>query len=199
MDGALFTMGLSMTVIQGSWGFNRGNRGFKGFFDPKNLLKFLRQFFKKDGPVSLAEYLDDRLVIFLDIQSQREAIETLIEALDKAHKLKDKEIFHRAILDREKIVSTGIGLGVAIPHAKMEGYEDFFIAVGIQSGRGIEWNSLDGTQVHLIFMIGGPDNRQTEYLKILSKLTLAIKDHEFRKAILNSTSARQVIDLFKTC
>ncbi|HEY5235368.1 MAG TPA: PTS sugar transporter subunit IIA, partial [Rhabdochlamydiaceae bacterium] len=74
-----------------------------------------------------------------------------------------------------------------------------FIAIGIQGGRGIEWNSLDGSQVHLIFMIGGPDNRQTEYLKILSRLTMAIKESERRKALLKATSAKQVIDLFKGC
>jgi PTS system nitrogen regulatory IIA component len=90
-------------------------------------------------------------------------------------------------------------LGVAIPHAKLTGYEEFFIAIGIQGGRGIEWNSLDGSQVHLIFMIGGPDNRQTEYLKILSRLTMAIKELDRRKALLKATSAKQVIDLFKGC
>ena len=189
-----------MTVVQESWNFNGRKRGFKGLFDPKNLLRFLHQFFKKDGPMSLTEYLDDRLVVFLDVQTQADAIDSLIEALDVAHKLKDKAAFHKAILDREKIVSTGIGLGVAIPHAKLGGYEEFFIAIGIQGGRwGIEWNSLDGSQVHLIFMIGGPDNRQTEYLKILSRLTMAIKESDRRKALLKATSAKQVIDLFKGC
>jgi PTS system nitrogen regulatory IIA component len=149
--------------------------------------------------VSIADYLDDRLVVFLDVETQGDAIAVLVEALDAGHKLKDKEQFHKAILDREKIVSTGVGLGVAIPHAKLQGYEDFFIAVGIQSGRGIEWNALDGSQVHLIFMIGGPDNRQTEYLRILSRLTMAIKDTERRKDLLKATSAEQVISLFKGC
>lgn len=188
-----------MAIAQGSWNFPRGKGSFKGWFDPKKLLRFLREWMKKDEPVSLAEYLDERLVIFLDVQRQIEAIETLIEALDAAHKLKDKGAFYQAIMDREKIVSTGIGLGAAIPHAKLGGYEDFFIVIGIQGGRGIEWCSLDGSQVHLIFMIGGPDNKQTEYLNILSKLTLAIKDVERRQSLLKATSARQVIDLFKTC
>ncbi len=186
-----------MTAIQQSWKYSGG--GWKGKFDPKRLLKFLRQLFKKDGPVSIIDYLDDRLVIFLQAETQLAAIDELIEALDLAHQLKNKERFHQAILDREKIVSTGIGLGVAIPHAKLPGYEQFFIAIGVQEGQGIEWNSLDGSQVHLIFMIGGPDNRQTEYLNILSRLTMAIKDTERRKALLKATSAQQVIDLFKGC
>jgi len=189
-----------MTVAQESWqNFNGQKKGFRGIFDPKNLLRRLRKWFKKDNPVSITEYLDDRLVVFLNVQTQEQAIDALIEALDQAHKLKNRSTFHKAILDREKLVSTGVGLGVSIPHAKLGGYDDFFISIGIQGGRGIEWNSLDGSQVHLIFMIGGPDNKQTEYLKILSRLTMAIKDPERRMALLKATSAKQVIDLFKGC
>ena len=186
-----------MTAVQQSWKYPGGR--WRGMFDPKKLLKFLRQLFKKDGPVSVTDYLDDRLVVFLESGTQQQAIDELIEALDLAHQLKDKQKFHQAILDREKIVSTGIGLGVAIPHAKLPGYDHFFIAIGVQEGQGIEWNSLDGSQVHLIFMIGGPDNRQTEYLNILSRLTMAIKDSTRSKALLKATSAQQVIDLFKGC
>ncbi len=149
--------------------------------------------------MSISDYLDDRLVVFLDVANRDDAIQALIEALGDGHVLKDKDKFHQAILDREKIVSTGIGLGVAVPHAKLQGYDDFFIAVGIQSGRGIDWNALDGSQVHLIFMIGGPDNKQKEYLNILSRLTVAIKDVERRKNLLKATSALQVIALFKGC
>ena len=188
---------MAMTTVQGNWKYPGG--GWKQRFDPKNLLRFLRQFFKKDGPVSLADYLDDRLVVFLKSDHQLEAIKELVDALDLAHTLKDKKQFHQAILDREKIMSTGVGLGVAIPHAKLPNYDRFFIAIGVQEGQGIEWNSIDGTRVHLIFMIGGPDNRQTEYLNILSRITMAIKDPERRKALLKATSARQVIDLFKGC
>lgn len=163
------------------------------------LLEELRGFLKKGKAVSIENYLDDRLVVFLNVSTQQEALDELIEALDAAHKLKDKPAFRKAIIDREKLVSTGIGLSVAVPHAKLPEYEDFFIAIGIQSNRGIEWNSLDGSQVHLIFMIGGPDNRQTEYLRILSRLTVAVKNSERRKDLLKAVSARQVIDLFKGC
>jgi PTS system nitrogen regulatory IIA component len=163
------------------------------------VLARLRDLVRIGRRVNIAEYLDDRLVVFLDVETRDEAITTLVDALDLASKLKDKEAFHHAILEREKIVSTGIGLGVAVPHTKLPGYDEFFIAIGIQSSRGIDWNSIDGSQVHLIFMIGGPHNKQTEYLKILSGLTVAIKDPERRKEILKATSAIQVIELFKGC
>ena len=150
--------------------------------------------------MSISKYLDERLVVFLHhVQNRNDALLKLVDQLHEAGKLMDKDAFYQAILEREKIVSTGIGLGIAIPHAKLAGYEDFFIAIGIQSKPGIPWNSLDGHPVHCIFMIGGPDNKQTEYLKILSRLTVAIKDEERRKKMLRSLRAHQVIELFEGC
>lgn len=149
--------------------------------------------------MTISKYLDARLIVFLEESTRDAAIARLVDVLDEAGKLRDKNKFHSAILGREKIVSTGIGIGVAIPHAKLEGYSDFFIAIGIQKKKGIDWNALDGSEVKLIFMIGGPENKQTEYLKILSRLTQAVKDEDRRKKILKTNSPDQVIDLFQGC
>lgn len=148
--------------------------------------------------MGISDYLDEELVCFLDAKSQQEALTTLIDKLDLAGKLHDREAFFQAILEREKIISTGIGIGVAIPHAKLSGYTDFFIAIGIQKKGGIDWQSIDGLPVKLIFMIGGPENRQTEYLNILSMITTAIKDEERRKRLINAKSGREVVAIFKT-
>ncbi len=153
----------------------------------------------KEPSSVISNYLDERLIVFLEEETRDNAIERLIEQLDFEGVLFDKQEFHDAILGREKIVSTGIGIGVAIPHAKMPECSDFFIAVGIQKSKGINWNALDGSPVRLIFMIGGPDNKQTEYLKILSRLTHAIKDDERRRKLLKCTSVPEVLDLFIGC
>lgn len=145
------------------------------------------------------KYLDERLVIFLDEESREGVIESLVDRLSKEGKLQDKEKFLFSILEREKIVSTGIGIGVAIPHAKISGNVGFFVAIGVQKKRGIDWKALDGSLVNLIFMIGGPDNKQTEYLKVLSNLTQSIKDEQRRKLLLKCNTAKAVIDLFTGC
>ena len=149
--------------------------------------------------MAISDYLDPRIVVFLESEKRDDVLQELVMLLEKTHKLYNAEVFYQAILEREKIVSTGIGLGVAIPHAKLEGYEGFFIAIGIQRKKGIEWNALDGAPVRLIFMIGGPDNKQTEYLKILSHLTMAIKNEERRKKLLKAYNPQEVIDLFAGC
>jgi PTS system nitrogen regulatory IIA component len=139
--------------------------------------------------------MDPNLVCFIDVDTRQEALQEMVDMLYYADKLKDKEQFLKAILDREKVVSTGIGLGVAIPHAKLPDYPDFFIAIAI-SKKGIDWNALDNAAVRLIFMIGGPDDKQTEYLQLLSHLTMAIKDEERRKKLLTLNSKEAIIQLF---
>lgn len=151
---------------------------------------------RSDHPsVTIAQYLDPSLVLFLDVDQRDEALRALVERLDQQGKLKNKEEFYNAILDRERIISTGIGMGVAVPHAKLPVYTTFFIAIGIHH-KGIPWFSLDGIPVRLVFMIGGPDDKQTEYLQLLSRLTLALKDEERRKKMLQVKTPEAVIQLF---
>lgn len=142
------------------------------------------------------DYLRRDLVAFLEVNTRDEAIEALIDLLDKKGYLPDKEQFSQAIFHREGLVSTGIGMGVAIPHAKFQEMEEFFLAVGIQKEKGIDWNALDKAPVRLIFLIGGPADRQSEYLQILSQLTSAIKNVELRKELLKAQSKEEVLSLF---
>lgn len=141
-------------------------------------------------------YLSRDLVVYLDASDRNEALRQLIDVVVKSGKISDGEAFYNAIIEREKIVSTGIGMGIAIPHAKLSSYEDFFIEIGILS-KAVNWNSMDGFPVRLIFMIGGPDDKQTEYLQLLSALTVAIKDEERRKMLLLEKSPEKILELFK--
>ncbi len=109
--------------------------------------------------------------------------------------IEDRDAFHHAIKHREDLVSTGIGLGVAIPHAKLQNIDDFSICVGIQKSKGLEWDAIDGSPVRIIFMIAGPSNKQTEYLQILSKLTVAIKDEPLRRSLLSAQSPEEALSL----
>ena len=144
----------------------------------------------------ISKYLNPKLVTQIKVNERDAALNTLVELLDHEKKLLDKEAFYQAILERERIVSTGIGMGVAVPHAKLSGYSTFFIAIGVHQ-KGIPWDALDGIPVRLVFMIGGPDDKQTEYLQLLSRLTLAIKDEERRKKMLQLSKPEDIIALFK--
>ena len=117
---------------------------------------------KKHKNISVFPYLRSSRILFLQETSREGALQTLVEKMALEGVVPCKEKFLRALIERERLVSTGIGMGVAIPHAKMGDFSDFFIAIGIQKKRGIGWKSLDRAPVRLIFMIGGPDRRQSE-------------------------------------
>ncbi len=146
--------------------------------------------------IRISKCLDPQSIAFLSLKTRDEVILALVNLLADAGKIKNKESFYQAIIDREKIVTTGIGMGVAIPHAKLPDFDDFFMGIGILN-QGVDWGALDGSPVRLIFMIGGPDDKQTEYLQILSALTLALKDEERRKKLLSSDTPENIIKIFK--
>lgn len=145
--------------------------------------------------VKISKYLNRDLILFLNAPSRDEALYELVAAAHQAKILPDPQKFYHALINREKVVSTGIGMGVAIPHAKLPSFSGFFIAVGILK-RGVDWKALDGAPVRLIFMIGGPDDKQTEYLQILSGLTAALKEEHRRKIMVMATTPEAILSLF---
>lgn len=147
--------------------------------------------------IKIFPYLNPQLVSFFEATTRDEAIQRMVTIIHENGQMADEKAFYEAIIEREKIVSTGIGMGVAIPHAKLPSYDHFFIAIGVLK-KGVDWNALDGTSVRLIFMIGGPDDKQTEYLQILSGLTKMIKDENLRKKMLTVNSAEDMIDFLHT-
>ena len=144
----------------------------------------------------ISDYLDSRLIAFLKVKDRDAAIQALIDRLDRIGKIPDREAFRKAIFEREQVVSTGIGMGVALPHAKFKGFPDFFIAIGILAD-GVDWNAIDKALVQLIFLIGGPDDKQAQYLQILSQLTSTIRDQSFRRKLIQAQTIEEVLGLFQ--
>ena len=89
--------------------------------------------------------------------------------------IKKSAPFLDALIKREELMSTGFGFGIAYPHAKITGIDDFFITIGI-SHAGIDWKSFDAQPARLIFMIGGPEGQQELYLKLLAALSTFLKN-----------------------
>lgn len=149
----------------------------------------------KKEPMTFISSLKEELVLFLEASNRDEAIDQIIDQLDRQGKLPNRLAFRDAIFKREELVSTGIGMGVAVPHAKLNVFSEFSIAVAIQKEKGIDWKSLDGMPVRMIFMIAGPEDCQVEYLQILSQLTASIKSDTTRKALLKTEEPSEVLSL----
>jgi len=146
----------------------------------------------------LSDLIKKENVVFLETLDMDDTIEILTENAINNQKIKDKESFKSAVLEREELVSTGIGLGVALPHTKSKDIEEFFIVVGINK-EGIDWDAIDRNPVGIVFLIGGPETEssQKEYLQIVSKLMLLIKNKERRISLLNSETAQEIADIFE--
>lgn len=148
---------------------------------------------------NIQDYVSEEFIKFIEVETREEALEQLITLAYERGVLPQKEEFYQAIQQREEMVSTGLGMGIAIPHAKTKGLDDFFLVIGIHKGQGIEWNAIDGLKVKLICLIGGPQALHKEYLQMLSELTQILKVEENRQEILNAKSYDSVVNIFHSC
>ena len=142
--------------------------------------------------ISLESTIAPERVILLKAADKEAAIQELAQAISQSPDVGDGEALLEAILDRERIMSTGIGLGIAIPHAKIPSVREFVVALG-KSPAGIEFNSLDGKPVHFVVMIAGPDQQQERYLQLLARITLKLKDAAVRRALDEAGSVEEIL------
>jgi fructose-specific phosphotransferase system IIA component len=131
-------------------------------------------------------------VILLEQTSKEDAIRRLAAVVATSPDVTDDAKLLAAIHEREKIMSTGIGLGIAIPHAKIPSVRDFVVGFA-KVDQGIDFNSLDGKPVHFIVMIAGPDNQQERYLQLLARITLKLKDAGVRRRLAEARSVDEIL------
>ena len=145
--------------------------------------------------MTIADYLSPRDVVFTEGLDRNGMISRVIEKAEESGHLGDAEKFNRAIFEREAILSTAVGSGVAVPHAKVAGIWEFFVVVGV-SASPIEWDAPDKEPVRIVFLIGGPERQQTRYLQILAKVMLVVKNERLRERLLGAESPDDVISTF---
>ena len=124
-----------------------------------------------------------------------EVLIEMVELLSTSPRVKDRDALLKAIFEREKIISTGIGIGVAVPHVKIPEISDFVIAIG-RSTKGIDFNALDDKPVHLVVMICASDKQSGEYLKVLAEVIRRCKDKELRRKIMFAKSPEEISQFF---
>ena len=126
--------------------------------------------------------------------TKSEIIDELVEMLNAAGKLNDKEEYKKQILKRESQSSTGLEEGIAIPHAKTAAVKIPSIAFGL-SKNGVDYESLDGEPSKLFFMIAAPANASDTHIEILTKLTTMLLDDDIRERLLEVKTPQEVIEI----
>jgi fructose-specific phosphotransferase system IIA component len=123
-------------------------------------------------------------------------IRELGEALSNSERVGDAAKIEALILEREKLATTGIGGGIAIPHCLSGEVEETVMAFG-RKIPGAKFDAVDRQPVQLFFVVVGPPGAHNEHLRLLSKLSRHLHDSDFRAGLLAAASPTEVIDLFK--
>lgn len=121
-------------------------------------------------------------------------IDTMVELMNKGGNLNNKNEYKEAIIARENLSTTGIGEGVAIPHAKSKAVDKAALAAAV-SKEGVDYESFDGSPANLIFMIAAPEGANDTHLEVLSRLSTILMDEEFRSNLINASSVDEFIKL----
>jgi len=147
--------------------------------------------------INVAELLGEGVIeLSLKAASKEEAIKVLAGKLAAKDALTDAKGFLAAVLEREASQPTGIGSGVAIPHARTDAVSSIVVGLGRFPG-GVDFGALDGKPATLIVMIGTPKAMLGTYLKMLARLTRLLKDAKFRQALTQAQTPGEVIAAFK--
>jgi PTS system nitrogen regulatory IIA component len=138
----------------------------------------------------------DAIVVNLQGKEKKDVLEEMVDALVKSKKISSKEKVVKILLDREELGSTGIGQGVGIPHGKTNEVDNVVIAFG-SSKQGIEFESLDGEPVYLVFLLLAPVESTGIHLKALAKISRILKDKHFRQSLRDAKDVAEVVKIIK--
>ena len=141
----------------------------------------------------ITELLDKRSILLDGTpKSKTEALDQVVELMVKSGKINDQEAYRRQVYAREEESTTGIGEGIAIPHGKCDAVTRPGLAAMVVKN-GVDFDSLDGEPVTLIFLIAAPDTKDNVHLDVLSKLSVLMMDEEFSESLRNAGSVEEFL------
>ncbi|MFA5114841.1 MAG: PTS sugar transporter subunit IIA [Candidatus Omnitrophota bacterium] len=143
--------------------------------------------------INLSSLLQEKLInLEFEGRNKKEIIEELVDLVAKSGKLKNKKAFLKSILEREKLGSTGLGNGVAIPHAKSKVVKGFVLVFG-RRDNGIDFGALDGERTYLFFSLASPEEEVGGHLKVLSEIARLIKDKFIVENLKKAQTKKDII------
>lgn len=147
--------------------------------------------------MKISEFLSEKeILIGMKATEKQAALEELLQLLEKNELLQDRKQVLETLIEREKLGSTGIGQGIAVPHAKTDQVKDLVCALGI-SEKGVNFDALDGEPVYIIFLVLAPSGATGIHLKALAKIARLLKDKVFRSYLKMSKTAQEAYKIIK--
>ncbi len=142
--------------------------------------------------MKITMYLQPTAVIEeLKATTKEAVLEELASVLPHTGRNGDWEKMVKVLMAREKLGSTGIGDGIAIPHGKISGLDHLMIAFG-RSKKGVDYNAMDGKPVYLFFLLMAPEDSPGQHLKVLARISRLLKDEAVRKKLIGAKSTAEL-------
>ena len=145
--------------------------------------------------MKIMDYLNEEWVIpDLKGTDKPSILKELSDVLVKPCQVSSVEELFRVLLDREKLGSTGIGEGIAIPHGRLKKLKRFYISFG-RSLNGVDFDSIDRKPSQLFFLVMAPENSAVDNLKLLSRIVTLLKEPSFKKKLMKASSAKELFQI----
>jgi nitrogen PTS system EIIA component len=145
--------------------------------------------------MKIMDYLkEDRVIPDLQGTDKLSVLRELARVLERSCPTASTEELFQVLLDREKLESTGIGEGIAIPHGRVKRLKEFVLSFG-RSIKGIDFDSIDHKPTHLFFLVMAPENSAVNNLKLLSRIVTLLKDASFKKQLMEARSAKEMFQI----
>jgi fructose-specific phosphotransferase system IIA component len=146
--------------------------------------------------MKISEILSEDVIgVKLAAKDKNDAINQLIDLAAKSGKIIDLEEVKKCVFEREKLVSTGVGKGFAIPHGKTDAVQDVVASFATLKAP-IEFESIDNEKVNLIFLLVGKDTLLNVHIKLLSRVSRLMNKDEFREKLLKAKTKKQLLEFF---
>lgn len=137
----------------------------------------------------------DNIELLPNISSKAALVDKLIEIATRTGKILDIEEVKKQVWEREKLMSTGVGKGIALPHAKTNYISDETGALIILK-QGVEFESLDDKPVNIAFLLVGKENNVGNHLRLLSKISRLLNNEYLRSNIIEAKTKNEILSLF---
>ena len=138
----------------------------------------------------------DLLELDLSASDTESCIKKLVDILERSSLIKSPEEVYQKLIEREKVMSTGIGMEVAIPHARCPSLSRTIVTMAI-SNRGIEFKAIDRKLVKVIFLIVGPPEAASLHVKLLAQIARMIKSKDFAETILQAKTGAEIVEIIQ--
>lgn len=147
--------------------------------------------------MQLVDVLKENMIFLnFEAENKEEAIEKFVQSIEKTGIVKDANVIKDALLEREKLGTTGIGEGFALPHARSSAIKDLTVAF-FRSEKGFDFKAVDGKPVQLVFLLLAPVSAGGPYLKVLAQISRLMRGEDFRNSLLEAKDVAALLQVIQ--